>query len=175
MSDVDEKNNLISWVELGDMESCRPNLGELVPVSVYRSLQYSIRQVLAEEFGSDFADTTLFKAGRLAGEKFCRDFLDVGLSLSQFLTELKRVLLEHKIGVLRIEKADLEKMEFLLTVAEDLDCSGLPIIGKTACNYDEGFLAGIMKVYMGKEFSVKEIDCWGIGGRVCRFLVNRPE
>jgi len=175
MVDIIENNHLISWDELGDIESGRPNLGQMVPVSVYRSLQYSLRHVLAAEFGKDFADKMLFNAGKLVGEKFCRDFLDVNLELSEFFSELKRVLIEQKIGVLRIEKVELEKMEFLLTVAEDLDCSGLPFIDDTVCSYDEGFIAGIMKVYTGKEFTVKEIDCWGTGDRVCRFLVNCPK
>ena len=63
-------------------------------------------------------------------------------------------------------------MSFTLTVSEDLDCSGLPIYGETVCNYDEGFIAGIFYVYTGKEFNVKEIDCWSTGDRTCRFTVN---
>lgn len=66
-------------------------------------------------------------------------------------------------------------MEFVLTVAEDLDCSGLPFVDQAVCTYDEGFITGILKVYTGKEFTVKEIDCWGTGDRVCRFLVNCPK
>jgi len=173
--EVDVNNNSVSWDELGDIVSNRPNLGQMVPVSVYRLLQYSVRHVLVEQFDKEFSDTILFKAGKLVGEKFTRDLLDVNLNLPEFFSELKRVLQEQKIGILRIEKVDLENMEFLLTVAEDLDCSGLPFIDMAVCNYDEGFIAGIMKVYTGKEFAVKEIDCWGTGDRVCRFLVNHPE
>jgi uncharacterized protein len=46
------------------------------------------------------------------------------------------------IGILRIEKADMEHMEFTVTVAEDLDCSGLPFTDEVLCKYDEGFIAG---------------------------------
>jgi hypothetical protein len=175
MIKVGVNNDQVSWDELGDIELGRPNIGQMVPVSVYRSLQYSMRHVLATEFDSEFADNILFKAGKLVGEKLCRELLDVNLNLSEFFSQLKEVLLEQKIGILRIEKVDLESMEFLLTVAEDLDCSGLPFVGREVCNYDEGFIAGIMKVYTGKEFSVKEIDCWGTGDRVCRFRVNQPK
>lgn len=175
MTKVEDNNDPVSWEELGNIESGRPNLGQMVPVSIYRLLQNSVRHVLTTEFDRKFADTVLYRAGKLVGEKFCRDLLDVTLDLPGFFSELKRVLLEQKIGILRIEKVDLENMEFLLTVAEDLDCSGLPFIDMAVCNYDEGFIAGIMKVHSGKEFIVKEIDCWGTGNRVCRFLVNHPE
>jgi len=172
---VEEKDDLFSWDELGDIEIGRPNLGLMVPVSQYRLLQYAIRHVLSMEFDREFADRILYKAGKLVGEKFCREMLNVELEPSEFFTELKDALLEQKIGILRIEKMNLEEMEFLLTVAEDLDCSGLPLIEQVVCNFDEGFIAGIMKVYTGRDFTVKEIDCWGTGDRVCRFLVNNPE
>jgi len=175
MSDLKQETTLISWDQIGDLEKGRPNLGQMVPVSIYRMMQYSIRHVLTRKAGMDFADRTFFEAGKLVGEKFCKDFLNPDLNFDDFLTDLKRILIEQKIGVLRVEKVDFDRMEILLTVAEDLDCSGLPIIDKTVCDYDEGFIAGIMKAYTGKEFSVKEIDCWGTGDRVCRFLVNKAE
>ena len=79
------------------------------------------------------------------------------------------MLKKLKIGILRIEEADLEKMKFTLTVAEDLDCSGLPASDETICTYDEGFISGLLSEYTGKNFSAKEVDCWCSGDRVCRF------
>ncbi|MEG0016657.1 MAG: 4-vinyl reductase, partial [Gordonibacter sp.] len=40
---------------------------------------------------------------------------------------------------------------------------------EVVCTYDEGFLAGILNVYSGKTYRVREIDCWANGARVCRF------
>ncbi len=71
-----------------------------------------------------------------------------------------------------VDKADIEKMEFILTVEEDLDCSGLPVSQETICEYDEGFFAGILAAYTGKEFYVKETDCWTSGGTVCRYYAK---
>jgi len=71
-----------------------------------------------------------------------------------------------------VEKADMDAMRFTLTVAEDLDCSGLPMIDETICTYDEGFINGIFFEYTGENFDVKEIDCWCSGDRVCRFDVK---
>ena len=76
---------------------------------------------------------------------------------------------ELKIGVLRIEDVDEESGCIILTVSEDADCSGLPILGETVCNYDEGFIAGILSVYSNKRYNAVEIDCWATGDRVCRF------
>ncbi|MDR0870163.1 MAG: 4-vinyl reductase, partial [Planctomycetaceae bacterium] len=100
-----------------------------------------------------------------------KDYKD--LPLNGFIGELQRVLKELGIGILRVEKADPDKGEFVLTVSEDLDCSGLPDIGIEVCTYDEGFIAGIFLKYTGKEFKAKEIDCWCTGDRTCRFKVNQ--
>jgi predicted hydrocarbon binding protein len=93
-------------------------------------------------------------------------------SLNLFVAQLQQQLLDLGIGILRIEDADVEKLKFTLVVAEDLDCSGLPVSGETVCDYDEGFIAGVFEAYTGKPFEVKEIDCWSNGSRVCRFSVK---
>ena len=50
-----------------------------------------------------------------------------------------------------------------------------PVLGETVCNYDEGFLSGILSTYTGKEYNAVEVDCWATGDRVCRFHVNVQE
>jgi uncharacterized protein len=166
----EERNsNRFMWKDLGDIKEGRPNMGPTVPVLAYRLLQYTFRDVLITELGVDKTNDLLIKAGRLAGVQFCMNLLDCGLGFNEFVAQLQRVLREQTIGILRVEKADIEGMRFTLTVAEDLDCSGLPFTDEVVCHYDEGFIAGILEAYTGKPFSVKEIDCWASGDRVCRF------
>ncbi|MDR1184579.1 MAG: 4-vinyl reductase, partial [Coriobacteriales bacterium] len=64
---------------------------------------------------------------------------------------------------------DADTGNLVLTVGQDLDCSGLPMTNETVCFYDEGFIAGILETYTGKKYDVREIDCWANGDRVCRF------
>jgi predicted hydrocarbon binding protein len=172
---IAERNYTFCWEDLGDITTGRPNLGQEVPVLAYRLLQYTIRDVLATEFDGPMAAALFVKAGRRAGEEFCRHVLDTTLDFTRFIAQLQQTLRDLKIGILRIEKADLKTLEMTLTIAEDLDCSGLPPSGETVCQYDEGFIAGILHTYTGKEFRVKEVDCWATGDRVCRFAVNVRE
>lgn len=164
--------NKFEWEDLGDIEKGRPNLGLMAPVLAYRLLQYTLRDVLITELGVEKENEIIIKAGRLAGMQFCRNMLNTDLDFSEFVSQLQKVLREQAIGILRIEKADLEKMIFTLTVEEDLDCSGLPFSDEVVCQYDEGFIAGIMEAYTEKPFQAKEIDCWASGDRVCRFDVR---
>ena len=162
-------NYSFKWADLGDINLGRPNLGNSTHVAVYRLMQYSLRSVLNNHLGGQDAAELFYKAGFLAGREFCVNMLNTSLDFPCFVAQLQNTLKEMNIGILRIEKADLEKLELIMVVTEDLDCSGLPITDETVCDYDEGFIAGILNVYTGKTFQVKEVDCWSKGDRVCRF------
>ena len=160
------------WQDLGDVNTGRPNLGPQIPILLHRLLQYTLRDVLIAQIGVDMTNAILIKTGHQAGFHFCRNMLDNKTGFNEFIAQLQRVLKEQAIGILRIEKADMEKMNFTLTIAEDLNCSGLPCTNEAVCQYDEGFIAGILEAYTGKPFRAKEIDCWASGDRVCRFDVR---
>lgn len=89
--------------------------------------------------------------------------------MDQFIGQLQQKMQEFRIGVLRVEDVDEANGKIILTVSEDADCSGLPVLGETVCNYDEGFIAGVLSLYSGKPYQAIEIDCWATGDRVCRF------
>ena len=161
-----------SWDQLGDIEEGRGTLGQEMPVIVYRLFQYTLKDVLGREYGKETADAIYREAGHLAGTHFAKTALDLSGDFDYFITNLQRSLKELKIGILRIEKADMETFNFTLTVSEDLDCSGLPVTDETVCDYDEGFISGILEAYTGEPFEVKEIDCWANGDRTCRFTAD---
>jgi predicted hydrocarbon binding protein len=135
-------------------------------------MQFSMRAVLEKEYGDKQTRELLKTAGRVAGHEFCRNMLDTSLPLNKFVAQLHDVLLEMSVGILRLEKADVDNLNFIATVSEDLDCSGLPIKGATVCDFDEGLIEGIFTEYTGRPFEVKETDCWSTGERTCRFSIN---
>lgn len=171
----ERKDSNFSWKNLGDVELGCPNLGFLTDVRVYRLMQFTLRDVLIKNYGVEQTNKIIQEAGYVAGIHFCRNLLNKQLDFNAFIENLRKVLLDLNIGILRVEKADMEKMHVFLTVSEDLDCSGLPVTDETVCDYDEGFLMGILKEYSGKDYSVKEIDCWSSGDRVCRFEIKPVE
>ncbi len=153
----------------------RGNLGEEIPVAVYRLLEYSLREQLLEEFGKERQVEIFRRAGYRAGQFFAENRLDLTLPFPAFIASVQSQLEKLKIGILRVEKLEEETGRIVLTVAEDADCSGLPLLGETVCNYDEGFLAGLLSVYTGKKYSAVEVDCWATGDRVCRFCAEVRE
>lgn len=168
----ERQEGIFEWAMLGEIQAGRPNLGSTTDVSVYRLMQFTLRDVLIREFGVAAADRLFYQAGETAGRHFYANLITRKDSFNNFVANLQELLKELRIGILRIEKADLDSLNFTLTVAEDLDCSGLPVCDETICTYDEGFIAGLFLAHTGKPFKVKEVDCWCSGDRVCRFAAT---
>lgn len=158
-----------SWDLLGDLEQGRPNLGLRTRLEVYRLMQFSFRDILERRFGSDEADRIFYDAGFLAGKEFYTHLIGPQSDVGAFVTKLQSVLKDMGIGILRVEESDPEEGHFVITVSEDLDCSGLPESGAQYCTYDEGFIAALLECFSGKKFTVREVDCWCTGDRTCRF------
>ena len=172
MANLFQHNSTIhdfSWANLGDVKAGREDLGEDMPVIVYRLMQFTMLDILSKEYGNDEANDLFRRAGFLAGSEFAKNLLDLTTDLNTFLSQLTTALSDFKIGILRMEAMDPETGKLLLTVGQDLDCSGLPVTDETVCHYDEGFVAGLLNAYTGIVYDVKEIDCWSNGDRVCRF------
>jgi predicted hydrocarbon binding protein len=168
----DREESAFEWTMLGQIDVGRPNLGFKTDVAVYRLMQFTLRDVLIRQYGVEAADKVFYSAGETAGRHFYENLITRRDSFGDFVAELQEVLKNMGIGILRVEKGDLENLTFTLTVAEDLDCSGLPACGEQICTYDEGFISGLLSAHTGKRFLVKEVDCWCSGDRVCRFDVK---
>ncbi|MEI7433733.1 MAG: 4-vinyl reductase [Methanomicrobiales archaeon] len=169
---MSERRYVFSWDLLGNLDEGRPNLGKKLRLEVYRLMQYTFRDVLEQDLGTEKADEIFYRAGMIAGTEFYRHVIGDGLEFNDFVKKLQVSLREMDIGVLRVEKTDIENGSFIFTVSEDVDCSGMPVLNYSVCTYDEGFIAGVMEAYTGKKFVVKEVDCWCTGDRTCRFTID---
>jgi predicted hydrocarbon binding protein len=162
-------HNKFRWENLGNIKEGRGDLGEEMPVLVYRLMQFTMLDILTQEYGMVEANELWRKCGFLAGSEFAKNVLDMNVDLDTFVANLQRSLEDLKIGILRMEAFDPSTGNLVLTVGQDLDCSGLPMTNETVCFYDEGFISGILETYTGKKYDVREVDCWANGDRVCRF------
>ncbi len=161
-----------NWDFIGNIEEGRPNLGNTTRIEVYRLFQYTLRDIMEEKLGTEEADHMLHAAGFLAGKHFFEKFIGTCDSVDTFVSRVQQALMEFNIGILRVEQVNMDTLTFVLSVSEDLDCSGLPELSHGVCTYDEGFVAGLFFGFTGKEFVAEEVDCWCTGDRTCRFEVR---
>ncbi len=82
----------------------RDNLGEELPVMVYRLLEYSLKEELIGQFGKEKQIEIFRNAGRKAGEYFAKKMLNLDQPLDQFVSELQSKMQELKIGVFAYRK-----------------------------------------------------------------------
>jgi len=156
-----------------DMKLARPSLGSGTRVEVYRLFQFTLRDILEQHYGTEIADNLFREAGVIAGKAFFEKFLSDAKDVSGLAAKIQNTFNSFGIGIFRVENAAEDNSHFILTVEEDLDCSGLPDTSDVVCVYDEGFIQGILESFSGKGFDVKEIDCWCAGARTCRFEAKR--
>ena len=164
-----KKRDAFAWENIGNIKKGRGALGEEMPVLVYRLMQLTMLDILSKAHGLEQANEYFRQAGLLAGNEFAQHTLDLGTDFGSFMEDLKRMLENLKIGILQKEAFDPQTGSIVLTVGEDLDCSGMSDTNETLCNYDEGFIAGILEAYTGKKYHVREVDCWANGHDLCRF------
>ena len=79
----------------------RGNMGDMLPVQVYRLLEYSLREELLERLGKNEQIAIFRKAGYRAGTFFASHFLDLTLSLNRFVAQLQQRMEEMKMASIR--------------------------------------------------------------------------
>jgi len=172
VNEMGDRRYAFTWDLLGDVALGRPNLGNVTRIEIYRLMQFTLRDIIESKYGTEETDVIFYDAGKMAGRALYERFLGGAENIADFAKKLQDVLLEMRIGVLRIESMSEGAEKLVLTVDEDLDCSGLPELDHEICVYDEGFIAGILESFTGRNYNVKEIDCWCTGDRTCRFAAD---
>lgn len=165
-----------AWDIIGsDLALARPSLGGNTSIEVYRLFQFTMRDVIEQNYGTEVADKLFRHAGVLAGKAFYDKFCAEATDVNTLVKRVQDMFKDLGIGIFRVESFNVDTLEAMFTVDEDLDCSGLPDIDDQICVYDEGFIAGILLGFTGKTFEVNEVDCWCTGARTCRFSAKPVE
>ena len=157
------------WQSIGDIREGRPTLGDNTSVTAYRLALFSLKHALVEKLGEEEARAVFYAAGQSAGRELYAVRLGGIQSVSALVQAVADLFNEFKLGIFRIEEADPKEGRFEFSILEDLDCSGTPDVGSTQCPFDEGVISGVLSAYLGKEVEVRETECWGAGGKTCRF------
>jgi len=58
------------WSMIGNIGEGLHNIGSTMDVSVYRLMQFTLRDVLIKEFDAESADRIFYEAGKQAGQEF---------------------------------------------------------------------------------------------------------
>ncbi len=157
---------------LGNIELGRGEIGDMVPVLVYRMYAFAMQEALVKQYGVGEMEETIHLAGKIAGRMLSKDVLNVDLPFEDFTTTLANTFEEMKVGKLNVEMFDEATHEMTITIDDDADCSGTQDMNKVLCHFDAGLIAGVLLEYEKRPFSVVEVDCWANGADTCRFFAR---
>lgn len=133
----------------------RPNLGEDVPLELFRILRIiGMRRLLGETSGP-----ALYMMGKHVGS-----ILDVE-SIDDIVETFKKL----RIGIPEIIKDD--DYHFTVKLYECITCAGFPYTGEMFCDMESGILAGLFEKVTGKRAKSTQTKSWSIGFNYCEFEI----
>ena len=81
-----ERKYAFSWDVIGsDIEVARPSMGSQLSMEIYRLLQFTMRDVLEQRYGTKEVDTLFFEAGVLAVKAFYERYCSGADSLGELV------------------------------------------------------------------------------------------
>ncbi|NOZ77013.1 MAG: ArsR family transcriptional regulator [Euryarchaeota archaeon] len=126
--------------------------------ALLRSIRYRF-----DSLGMD-VEPMLYHLGREIGEVIGEGMGSV--DLEGLMEEVAAFWKEQGLGTVTV--LEWEPLTFLVT--DCYECSNMPDVGRTLCAFDEGILEAIFLARLGKEYRVKELECWGTGYTHCKYL-----
>jgi uncharacterized protein len=131
----------------------RPNLGEDVPLVLFRILRIiGMRNLLGETSGQ-----TLYIMGKTVGN----------MLKATSLEEFKKVIEELKIGF--AEPEIIEEDHIVVRLRECITCAGFSFTGEMFCDMESGIIAGLLEKVYEKRAKSTQTKSWSVGYDYCEF------
>ncbi len=134
------------------------------PFEFFRLIFHTMRISLLTQ-GVDI-DPILHEAGLKVGEALYEKVKDP--DMSTFLGNIANFWETHSLGSVEVK----EFQPLTISVEDCFECSGLPYLGRPACAFDSGILESLFSLYNNEEIKVKETQCYALGDKACRFIID---
>jgi predicted hydrocarbon binding protein len=146
----------------------RPNLGEDVPLVIFRSFRLFSGKYLEEILGTRGATVLFQNAGRELGKEIGRTLKEE--RLDRYLERIGDFMKEAKVGLLIPESVSDGRI--VLSIDECITCSGMKNIGRRICHFETGIVAGLVETFLGKRVKAYETKCNAMGEGICEVTVE---
>ncbi len=131
----------------------RPNLGEDVPLALFRILRIiGMRSLLGETSGQ-----TLYVMGKSVGNMLG----------AKSMEEFRKTVEELKIGIPEVEF--IEEDHLVVKLYECITCAGFAFTGEMFCDMESGIIAGLLEKVYGKKAKSTQTKSWSSGFNYCEF------
>lgn len=152
------------------IDPIRKNLGDMVPLSLFRALRMGAYEGMKEVTGRG-ASAIITRGGLLVGRNLGIQLLTKDITLQDYLTGVVALCRELSIGYVSVIDGDLTTF-VIVKVEECVTCSNVPDIGETICYFEGGVISGIFETFTKKMVRSTEIECCAKGNSACVFDVK---
>jgi hypothetical protein len=133
----------------------RPNLGEDIPLTLYRILRViGMRNILGETSGA-----TLYMMGKQVGTM-------IG---AKDLGEFEEKVRELKVGIPELQVIDEDHV--IVKLYECITCAGFVYTGEMFCDMESGIIAGLLEGVFKKKARSTQTKSWSVGYNYCEFEI----
>jgi uncharacterized protein len=146
----------------------RKTLGPMVPIQLFQALRLIGMGSSIEDMVGEGAHALVYQSGKRMGTVLGNAVLPgAQKDLAKYLELIRGVCLSLSIGQLVLEKTDHATGKLTLRVDECVSCAGISGSKAPICNFETGLVAGVTKVFVGREVKAIETRCNAVGDRTC--------
>ena len=170
MSDLDNAVGILLGDIIAGKEEVenRVSLGGKVPIRLFQALRLVGMGTSINEMVGDGANAMVYRSGQ-----------DLGMALGGALApkadgnldnyvDLVAGACKHlSIGVVHVEKVDLDNGELSIRVDECVSCAGISGVQKPICNFEAGLVGGIVRAFVKVPVKAVETRCNAVGDSTC--------
>lgn len=147
--------------------SNRPVLGNDIPLLVFRVFRHFsagyMEEVLGRGAGVVFQNAGR-ELGREAGKMLYKE------NATEYLTDVVQFVRDSKIGILK--PVEFTDGRLIVDLDECITCAGMTPIGKRICQFEVGFVAGIVETLTKQRPKAHESLCNMNSERCCQVTVD---
>ncbi len=146
----------------------RTTLGGTVPIRLFQALRLVGMGTSINDMVGEGANAMVYRSGQ-----------DLGLALGAALlpgadgnldnyVDLVAGACKHlTIGIVHVEKVDLDNGKITIRVDECVSCAGIGGMQKPICNFEAGLVGGIVRAFVKVPVKAVETRCNAVGDSTC--------
>lgn len=172
MSDMNKAVSIL----LGDIIEGKENddisnrelLGGTVSIRLFQSLRLVGLGTAIENMVGDGAKALVYRAGQDLGMGLGGELEPIAKgSLDDYVSLVQGAAKSLGIGLVVVEKVDLNSGELTLRVDECVSCAGIEGVSNPICNFEAGLVGGLIKAFVKGPVKAIETRCHACGDATC--------
>lgn len=170
MSDYDHAAGVLLGDILAGKEDVlnRAELGPRVPIRLFQALRLVGMGTAIESMVGDGSNALVYQSGSQLGRALGDALAPKAEgSLDNYVSLVHGACKHLSIGVVAVDKVDLDAGEIFVRVGECVSCAGITGAQRPICNFEAGLVGGLIRGFTKGPVKALETKCNAVGDAFC--------